>query len=220
MTAQDSSQSHRPKANGDAPENGSQTDGAEAASLVNQLVKRAHQEGWNPLPSIKFKCIGCQTEVSLDFDDVFKSYHFDHPATEDSGRALHPLASPLTCQRCEAGRFLISVRPTTFKEWLRELVSEVATTECDPAVGFVDADTGERFADSHFTSVSSFDELWSRVAGSVNSKGGINPEYEFNMIGTRVVDRTIRGVAHWNPHNDVRTVIFKDLHGDLWYLLE
>jgi len=190
--------------------------GAEAGQHMAQLVRQACGEGWNPIPSVTFQCVRCESSISLTQGLLScDPFVFIHPNGQ-----CQPLEDPLQCSKCGAGEFHVTVRPTTFREWLRGILVQASPSDQDPAVGFREDQTGQMVRDSTLRKALTFDDLWQAIAMAVDPQGDINPRYTFNIIGVRYLDRGVPGIAHHNRARNILTTIIKDRDGNYWYSVE
>lgn len=191
--------------------------GNDAGTLVKKIVTIAKREGWNPIPSVKLHCVKCNAPVSLTHG-LASPFTFIH--SDGKYGQCQPLDDPLTCEKCASALFRVTVHPTQFKDWLHDSLDRVKPSDQDPAVGFRDDETGEIFRDRKLVRASSFEDMWMAICRYVDPQGDFNPDYSFNMIGTRYLDRHVPGLAHHNKKADTLIIIVKDESGGYWYACE
>jgi hypothetical protein len=191
--------------------------GNDAGALVNEVVRIAQREGWNPIPSVKLHCVKCNAPVSLT-RGLVSPITFIH--SDGKYGQCQSLDEPLACEKCASALFRVTVHPTQFKDWLRDSLDRVKPSDQDPAAGFRDDETGEIFRDNRLRRASSFDDLWMAICRYIDPQGDFNPDYSFNMIGTRYLDRHVPGLAHHNKTTGTLIVIVKDESDGYWYSVE
>jgi hypothetical protein len=199
----------------------SQIQGKDAGRLVTEIIQLAEREGWNPIASVKLGCVSCGAPVSLRSGGRFSSrFAFIH----SDGRygEMQELDKPVSCKKCNGDSFRVIVKPTTFKDWIRETLTRIKPSDQNPGVGFREDRTGTLIRDPRLRHTSTFEELWSIIGRYIDPLGDFNPDYQFDMIGTRYLDRKVCGLAHSNKNKrpEMLTTIIKDEDGHFWYSVE
>jgi len=131
-----------------------------------------------------------------------------------------PFEEAIHCEKCGGDLFHINVRPTQFKDWLRETLTRVKPSDQDPAVGFRDGETGRTVRDPRLVRAGTFDEMWRTISPYVDTFGDLNPDYEFDMIRSRHIARRVPGLAHANRNTARLVTVIKDQEGGFWFDVE
>jgi hypothetical protein len=197
----------------------------DAGTIVKAAIAVARRAGYNPIASIKLNCIKCNSPVSLH-EGLSEKLYYNFIHSDGKYGQCQPMDQPLACENCAGDRFRMTVRPTSFRDWLSDALSRVKASDQDPAVGFRDHETGGLFRDSTLMRASNFDDLWQAISRYVDPFGGFNSDYTFDLIfvrdiqRTRYLDKEVPGLAHFNKQTKTLTTIIKDESGNYWYSVE
>lgn len=138
-------------------------------------------------------------------------------------RLTTKLHEPLICDTCGKSIFLVLVNSKSFRDALKEALSNLAASEQYSGGLFFEKISGNNYFDPSLKMASSFDILWEQIRSIVNQQpdSTINTNYKFNMVyAGRNLEQPIHAICHFNKTTRITVIIHKDVDSNYWFSVE